>query len=56
MENELDNFENAEIDLATGNYRTLAQFIEVSDCAFHGVFFRCYEAVSQIWFLHYFIH
>jgi len=35
---ELDNFEHAEIDLATGNYRTHAQFIEVSECAFHGVF------------------
>ena len=52
----LTNYDHAKLDLATGQYRTYSQFLEVMDSAFHGVYSQakaqyeefCFDPVSYI--------
>ncbi len=46
----LSNYEQAELDLATGNYRTFYQFLEVMDSAFHGVYSQATEQYKKYCF------
>ena len=46
----LTNYDQAELDLATGNYRTFHQFLEVMDSAFHGVYSQAKEQYKNYGF------
>ena len=46
----LTNYDHAELDLSTGNYRTYAQFLEVVDSAFHGVYSQAKEQFRKYCF------
>jgi len=43
----LSNYDHAELDFATGNYRTHSQFLEIIDSAFHGVYSQAKEQYKK---------
>ena len=43
----LTNYDHAELDLATGKYRTYSQFLEVMDSAFNGVYSQAKEQFKK---------
>ena len=46
----LSNYDQAELDLATGNYRTFYQFLEVMDSAFNGVYSQAKQQYKKYCF------
>jgi hypothetical protein len=43
----LSNYDHAELDFATGHYRTHSQFLEIMESAFYGVYSQAKEQYKK---------